>query len=203
MIVLGLTGSIGMGKTEAARAFSFLGYPVFEADASVHRLLAEDSEVIVEVETAFPDCVQDGTVDRACLAAVFDDEEGGESLDRLESILHPRVRAEEERFLAMAEREGAALAVLEAPLLFETGADALCDAVAVASAPEDVQAARVLSRPGMTHKRLAVIRARQMPDADKRAQAAYVIETSAGYPKMLRQVSEIANILWQSAPEPE
>ena len=200
MIVLGLTGSIGMGKTEAARAFASLGHPVLEADAVVRRLLAEDSEVIAEVAAAFPDCVRDGVVDRACLGAVFDD--AGTGLGRLEAILHPRVRAEEERFLAMAEREGAALAVLEAPLLFETGADALCDAVAVASAPEDVQTARVLSRSGMTPERLAAIRARQMPDADKRARAGYVIETSAGYPKMLSQVSEIAKLLRKPASEP-
>ena len=179
MVVLGLTGSIGMGKTSVAGALRACGAAVYDADAAVHRLLAPGGAGVAPVLARFPDAADaDGRapgVDRGALGArVFADPE---ALARLEAILHPLVRAGERRFLAASRRRGCRLAVLDMPLLFETGGEARCDATLVVSAPAFVQRARVLGRSRMTEARLAAILARQMADAEKRRRADFVIRT--------------------------
>ena len=184
MVILGLTGSIAMGKSAAAAALRRLGLPVHDADAAVHRLLAEDPDTIKAVRRAFPKTVKAGRVDRKALGArVFGDPA---ALRRLEAILHPKVRQAEEAFLRRQARRRAAMVVLDIPLLFETGAEARCDAVLVVSAPAFIQTQRVLRRPGMTPKRLAEIRAQQLPDAEKRRRADFVIPTGLGKVESLR-----------------
>lgn len=184
MIVLGLTGSIGMGKSTAARQLRRLGYPVHDADAVVHDLLERGGAAVPAIASAFPGVVRDGAVDRRVLGAtVFSDPA---ALRRLESIVHPLVRQAERRFLAQARRRRRRLVVLDIPLLFETGGEGRCDAVAVVSAPPFLQARRVLARPGMTPDRLAAIRRTQMPDRDKRRRADVVIPTGRGYRPALR-----------------
>jgi dephospho-CoA kinase len=180
MIVVGLTGSIGMGKSTAARHFRGAGAPVFDADAAVHRLFAAGGAAVVPVLAAFPGCGRDGdrAVDRAVLGRrVFGD---GAALARLEAIVHPLVRAREAAFLAAARRRRRAVAVLDIPLLFETKGEGRCDAVVVVDAPPFVQAARVLRRPGMTAARLSDILARQMPSREKCRRADAVIPTGRG-----------------------
>ncbi|MFC0410241.1 dephospho-CoA kinase [Roseomonas elaeocarpi] len=175
MKILGLTGSIGMGKSTAARAFRRLGVPVFDADAAVHRLQARGGRAVPAIDAAFPGAVQDGAVNREALrrAVIGNDA----ALNRLERIVHPLVRAEERRFVAAARRRGRPLVVLDIPLLFETGAERRVDAVAVVSAPAAVQRARVLRRAGMTPDRLRAILRRQVPDAEKRRRADHLIPT--------------------------
>lgn len=175
LVVIGLTGSIGMGKSTAARMLREMGIPVFDADAEVHRMMARGGGAVAAVESAFPGVVVDGAVDRAKLGArVFGD---AAALKRLERILHPRVGEAERRFLARAAMQRAGMVVRDVPLLFETGGDRRCDHTIVVSAPEHIQAARVLSRPGMTRERLAQVRAKQMPDAEKRRRADFVVPT--------------------------
>jgi dephospho-CoA kinase len=175
MYLLGLTGSIAMGKSAAAAIFRSLGVPVFDADAAVHRLLAPGGGALVAVGAAFPACLRDGAIDRGALGRIaFADPA---ALRRLEAILHPRVRALERRFLARCAAARQPLVVLDIPLLFETGGERLVDAVAVVSAPGFVQAQRVLARAGMTPQRLAAIRARQLPDVEKRRRADFIIPT--------------------------
>ncbi len=176
MVVLGLTGSIGMGKSTTADLFRAENCPVFDADATVHALYR--GPAVEAVEAAFPGVARGGVVDRAALAnRVLDDPF---ALRRLEAVVHPRVQAERDLFLREAASGGARLAVLDIPLLYETGADAALDAVAVVSAPEAVQKARVLARPGMTEARFSAILGKQMPDAEKRRRARFVIDTSRG-----------------------
>ncbi|MGQ9366295.1 dephospho-CoA kinase [Azospirillum sp. ST 5-10] len=178
MIVLGLTGSIGMGKSTAARMLEGMGVPVCDSDAVVHRLLGRGGAAVRAIAAAFPGAVRDGAVDRRALgAAVFGDPA---ALKRLERILHPRVRAAQERFLAAAARRGVAVAALDVPLLFETGGDRRVDRTVVVTAPAAVQRARVLARPGMTPETFAAILSRQTPDAEKRRRADYVVPTGAG-----------------------
>lgn len=175
MVVLGLTGSIGMGKSTAADSLRRLGVPVHDADAEVHRLLREDRPTIAAVGRAFPGVLRNGGVDRAELGRrVFGDPA---ALARLESILHPHVREVADRFLRRAAAARRPLVALDIPLLFETGGERRCDAVIVVSAPSFVQAARVLSRPGMSAQRLAAILARQTPDAVKQRRADFVVPT--------------------------
>lgn len=175
LVVIGLTGSIGMGKSTAARMLREMGIPVFDADAEVHRMMARGGGAVAAVDSAFPGVVVDGAVDRAKLGArVFGD---AAALKRLERILHPRVGEAERRFLARAAMQRAGMVVRDVPLLFETGGDRRCDHTIVVSAPEHIQAARVLSRPGMTRERLAQVRAKQMPDAEKRRRADFVVPT--------------------------
>lgn len=175
MIILGLTGSIGMGKSTASTSFRRLGIPVFDADEAVHRLQARGGRAVAPIGAAFPGSVIDGRVDREALRrAVLGDPT---ALKRLERIVHPLVRDEERRFLARARREGRRMVVLDVPLLLETGGEARVDRVVVVSAPAAVQAVRVLRRKGMTAERLASIRARQMPDAQKRRRADHVVPT--------------------------
>ncbi|HYF56732.1 MAG TPA: dephospho-CoA kinase [Salinarimonas sp.] len=189
--VLGLTGSIGMGKSTTAGLFRALSVPVHDADAAVHALYRGAAAPLVEA--AFPGTVRDGAVDRRALGGrVLGD---ADALRRLEGIVHPLVRAEEEAFLAAAGRAGAPLAVLDIPLLLESGGAGRCDAVAVVTAPADVQRARVLARPGMSEEALAAILARQMPDAEKREKAHFLVDTSRGVPAAEAQVRDIIRAL--------
>ncbi len=176
MKVWGLTGSIGMGKSTAARAFRRLRVPVFDADAAVHRLQGPGGRAVRPIALAFPGSVAGGAVDREALRrAVLGNPE---ALRRLERIVHPLVREEERRFLARCRRAGVVLVVLDIPLLLETRRDRRAlDAVLVVSAPARVQRRRVLGRRGMTEERLRAVLARQMPDAAKRRRADHVIRT--------------------------
>ncbi len=175
MIILGLTGSIGMGKSTATTTFRRLGIPVFDADAAVHRLQAPGGRALRPIGAAFPGSVVNGRLDREVLRRAVLGNPG--ALKRLERIVHPLVRDEERRFLARARRAGKRLVVLDVPLLFETGGEKRVDRIVVVSAPASVQRVRVLRRPGMTEERLAAIRARQTPDAEKRRRAHHVVET--------------------------
>ena len=171
--VLGLTGSVGMGKSTVARMFASRGVPVFDADVVVHRLQGPGGLLVESIEKAFPGTTGPGVVDRAQLGArVFGDPA---ALARLEAIVHPAVRAERHEFLL--EHAGAPLVVFDIPLLFEKGGIEEVNAVLVVSAPAEVQRARVLARPGMTPERFAEILALQLPDAEKRTRADYVIDT--------------------------
>jgi dephospho-CoA kinase len=193
MLVVGLTGSIAMGKSETTRMFARLGYPVFDADAAVHRLYEAGGDAVALIEQAFPGVVVDGKVDRSRLAdRVTGDRE---ALARLESIVHPLVRREQEAFLESARQAGHPFAVLDIPLLFETGRDKDVDAVVVVSAPEDVQKARVLDRSGMTPEKFAAILARQTPDSEKRRRADFVVDSSRGLEAACEQVRAIADEL--------
>jgi dephospho-CoA kinase len=193
MIVLGLTGSIGMGKSTAAALLRRLGVPVHDADAAVHRLLARGGLAVPLVAAAFPGVVENGAVDRQALGRiVFADPA---ALERLEAILHPLVRREERRFLARARAQRRRLAALDIPLLFETGAETRCDRVVVVSAPRRVQLGRVLKRAGMTRERLAGIEARQMADAQKCRRADFVVQTGLGRRLSLRAIRRIVRLL--------
>jgi dephospho-CoA kinase len=187
MFVLGLTGSIGMGKSTTARFFADAGVPVHDADAVVHRLY--EGAAVQAIETAFPGTTENGKVDRDKLGRrVLGN---GAALARLEAIIHPLVRAAEARFLADSETAGAEIAVLDIPLLFETGSDARVDAVVVVSAPADVQRARAFERPSMTEDKLQAILAKQMPDDEKRQRADFVVDTSKGFDSARTQVHGI------------
>ncbi|EIM29201.1 dephospho-CoA kinase [Microvirga lotononidis] len=184
--VLGLTGSIGMGKSATADLFRRLGVPVHDADATVHRLYRGRAAPLIE--KAFPGTVVDEAVDRTKLGAVVLG--NPERMKQLEAIIHPLVRDEEENFL---ERVSAVspVAVLDIPLLFETGGEARCDAVLVVTAPAFVQRDRVMARPGMTDEKFRAILAKQMPDADKRARAHFLVDTSRGFSSAEAQVRSI------------
>src|SRR5262245_27059366 len=175
MFVLGLTGSMGMGKTTTARLFAELGVPVHDADATVHRLY--EGEAVATIEKAFPGTTNDNKVDRAALRVRLVGDVP--ALRRLEAIVHPLVRTAEDRCLKQAEKAGAKAAVLDIPLLFETGGDQRVDAVVVVTAPPDVQRARMLER-GITPAQLETLLKRQMPDAEKRRRADLVVATSRG-----------------------
>ncbi|MER8528311.1 dephospho-CoA kinase [Mesorhizobium sp. M0814] len=177
MIVLGLTGSIGMGKSTAAKMFAEAGVPVHDSDEAVHRLYADQAAPMVEA--AFPGTTRSGAVDRTKLAErVLGD---AAALKRLEAIIHPLVRADADAFLAENRAAGAPLAVLDIPLLFETGGRDRVDKVVVVTAPPEVQRARVLARPGMNEEKFASILARQVADAEKRRRADFVIDTGQGF----------------------
>jgi dephospho-CoA kinase len=187
MFILGLTGSLGMGKSTTAGFFAEAGVPVHDADAVVHRLY--EGEAAAAIEAAFPGATAGGKVDRVELAArVLDDPV---ALRRLEAIVHPLVRDAETRFLSDARARGAKVVVLDIPLLLETASHQRVDAVVVASAPGDVQRQRVLARPGMTPDKLDALLARQMPDSDKRRHADFVVDTSRGFEAARAQVKEI------------
>jgi dephospho-CoA kinase len=187
MFVLGLTGSIGMGKTTTAGFFAQAGVPVYDADSVVHQLY--EAEAAPLIETAFPGTTRAGKVDRKGLAArVLDNPE---ALRRLEAIVHPLVRAMECCFLEEAEGKGAPVVVLDIPLLLETRGEKETDAVVVVSAPADMQRARALQRPGMTEQKLEAILRQQMPDAEKRRRADFVVDTSRGFEAARAQVRAI------------
>ncbi len=207
MVILGLTGSIGMGKSHAAQVFRRLGVPVHDADAAVHRLSSKGGAAVPAVARRFPQAVKAGAVDRRALGAiVFKD---AKALADLEAILHPLVRRRARRFLAAMARRRAPLVVLDIPLLYETGGESLCDAVVVVSAPARVQEARVLARPGMTREKLAAIRAQQMSDAEKRRRADFVVFTGSDKSKTLRRLAAIVRLMcrrkgrrWPPRPQP-
>ena len=198
MIILGLTGSIAMGKSAAAAQFRRLGVPVYDADAAVHKLLGPRGQAVIAVEAAFPGVArttpEGPAIDRAALGRiVFAD---GTRLAELEAILHPLVRGEERRFLANAARHRRRQVVLDIPLLFETGGADRCDAVVVVSAPPLVQHQRALGRSGMDAARLAAILAQQMPDAEKRRRADFIIPTGQGRRFSLRAIRRILAVTW-------
>lgn len=193
MKILGLTGSIGMGKSTAAAMLRRLGYPVHDADATVHRLMGPGGKAVPAIKAAFPGVVIDGTVSRPLLGQrVFGDKA---ALKRLETILHPLVRAEEAAFLRRQSRARCRLVVLDIPLLFETGGDRRCDRVAVVSCPAFLQAQRVLARPGMTPQRLAAIRTQQMPDPLKRRRGDFLIRSGAGKGLALRALCRAVTLI--------
>lgn len=187
--LLGLTGSIGMGKSTTSAMFRAAGVPVHDADQAVHDLYA--GAAAPQIEAAFPGTTTKGVVDRARLSAAVLGRP--EALAKLEAIVHPLVRAEEQAFLEKARKSGAGVAVLDVPLLLETGGEGRCDAVVVVTAPAEVQRKRVLSRSGMSEEKLAAILARQMPDAEKRRRAHFLVDTSRGLVAAERQVRSILN----------
>ncbi|MGR4862888.1 dephospho-CoA kinase [Caulobacter sp. LARHSG274] len=198
MIVLGLTGSIGMGKSTTAQMFVAEGVPVYDADAAVHALYAPGGAAVGPVEAAFPGVVVDGAVDRARLSARVVGHP--EALKALEAVVHPLVAAHRAGFFKDAIKAGADIAVLDVPLLFETGGDRTVDKVVVVSAPPDLQRQRVLARPGMDGAKFEAILARQTPDAEKRARADFVIDTGQGLDHARQQVRDLLTRL--RAPPP-
>ncbi len=187
MIVLGLTGSIGMGKSTTAKLFAEAGVPVYDADATVHMIY--EGEAVPAIEAAFPGTTADGKVDRQRLSAqVLHDPA---AMQRLEQIVHPMLRAHHEKFLADAERSGAAVAVVDIPLLFETGGEKRVDAVLVVSATPELQRERILARDNMTDERLDAILSRQLPDAEKRRRADFVVDTSHGLDPVRSRIRDI------------
>ena len=192
--IIGLTGSIGMGKSTTARMFGALGCPVFDADAAVHTLYAKGGRAVPIIRAVFPDAVRDGAVDRKRLG----DHMRADPLNLkvLESFVHPWVGDMRARFLTQAKIDGAKAVVFDIPLLFETGADTQVDATVVVTAPAAVQHARVMGRPGMTDALFAMILSKQMPDAEKRKRADYIIETDKGLDAARARVEEILAKIW-------
>jgi dephospho-CoA kinase len=195
MIIVGLTGSIGMGKSTTSTMFQAQGVPVYDSDAAVHALYATGGAAVAPVEAAFPGVVVDGAIDRAKLsAAVVGDPE---ALQKLEAIVHPLVGAHRIGFFEDAQAAGHDIVVLDVPLLYETGGDKKVHKVVVVSAPADVQRDRVLARPEMTQAKFEAILARQTPDAEKRARADFVIDTGQGLDHAHQQVRAILAALRQ------
>jgi dephospho-CoA kinase len=193
MIVVGLTGSIGMGKSTVAKMFAEEGAPAFNSDAAVHEMYAPGGAAVLPVEEAFPGVMRDGAIDRAALSAKVVGNE--EAIRRLEGIVHPLVRQAQANFLATQRAAGTAVVVLDIPLLFEsTGAQAV-DKIVVVSAPLDVQRTRVLSRPGMTEEKFEGLLARQTSDAEKRARAHFVIDTGGPFDETRAQVRAVLDAL--------
>jgi dephospho-CoA kinase len=191
MLVIGLTGSIGMGKSTAAKHFAKRGIAVFDADAEVHRLY--EGEAVPAIAANFPSVVAGGKVDRTLLARELATSPG--KLKQLEAIVHPMVVKAELDFLRQQEAKGAKFAVLEIPLLFETGAEKRVDVSVVVSAPEEVQRARVLARPGMTTEKLDQLLKRQLPDSEKRARADYVVDSGKSIPDMEVEIDRLVESL--------
>ncbi|HMN38239.1 MAG TPA: dephospho-CoA kinase [Hyphomicrobium sp.] len=187
MLIIGLTGSIGMGKSTAAARFKALGIDVFDADAEVHRLY--EGPLAQDIETAFPGSTADGKVDRGKLSAIL--LKAPERIKKLEGIVHPRVRASERAFVAREHAKGAAMAVLEIPLLFEAGNDEAVDVVVVVSARPEIQTRRVLERPGMSAAKLEQLLSRQLSDGQKRARADFVVDTSGPVEACHAQIDHI------------
>jgi dephospho-CoA kinase len=185
--VLCLTGSLGMGKSTAAKFFAEAGVPVHDSDAVVHALY--EGEAVAAIEAAFPGTSFAGKVDRSKLAAKVIDDKA--ALARLEAIVHPLVAMAREKFLADAQANGAPYVVLDIPLLFEIGGSSSCDAVVVVSAPAEIQRARAFARPGMTEDKFAALLAKQVPDAEKRARADFIVDSSQGLDHARAQVHDI------------
>ncbi len=189
MLVLGLTGSLGMGKSTAAAMFARAGIPIFDADHVVHALYAKGGAAVAPVEAAFPGMTVDGAIDRTRLGRrVVSD---AAAFARLESIVHPLVRQAENAFRARAAREGRRIVLLDMPLFFEIHADTRVDAVVVVSTTFERQRQRVLERPGMTEQRFTALLARQVPDAEKRARAHFIIDTGGTHADAERQIGEL------------
>ena len=187
MIVLGLTGSIGMGKSTTASLFAEAGVPVYDADAAVHRLY--EGEAVTAIETAFPGTTANGKVERNKLSAQVVHDPA--AMKRLEEIVHPMLGASRHKFLQDAEQSGAPVAVIDIPLLFETGGEKRVDAVVVVTTTPELQRERILARPNMTGEKLAAILARQMPDAEKRKRAHFVVDTSHGLDPVRARIRDI------------
>jgi dephospho-CoA kinase len=187
MIVLGLTGSIGMGKSTTANLFAEAGVPVYDADAAVHRLY--EGEAVAAIEAAFPGATVGGKVDRTRLSAQVVQDPA--AMKKLEEIVHPMLGASRQKFLQDAEQSGAPVAVIDIPLLFETGGEKHVDAVVVVTTSPEVQRERILARPNMTEEKLAAILARQIPDAEKRRRAHFVVDTSHGLDPVRLQIRDI------------
>ncbi|UYO54132.1 dephospho-CoA kinase [Rhodopseudomonas palustris] len=187
MLVLGLTGSIGMGKSTTAKLFAEAGVPVYDADATVHKIY--ENEAVPAIEAAFPGTTVGGKVDRALLSAKVVHDPA--AMKRLEAIVHPMLRAHHQQFLDDAESSGAPVAVVDVPLLFETGGEKRVDAVVVVTTSPEVQRERILARDNMTPEKLDAILARQMPDAEKRKRADFVVDTSNGLDPVRLQIHEI------------
>jgi dephospho-CoA kinase len=185
--VLCLTGSLGMGKTTAAKFFAEAGVPVHDSDAVVHALY--EGEAVPLIEAAFPGATSAGQVDRDKLSAMVLRDNA--ALARLEAIIHPLVTASRERFLAESQARGARVAVVDIPLLFETAAQSRCDAVVVVSAPPEIQRQRALDRPGMTEEKLAALLSKQMPDGEKRRRADFVVDSSQDFDRTRAQIRDI------------
>jgi dephospho-CoA kinase len=185
--VLCLTGSLGMGKSTAAKFFAECGVPVHDSDAVVHALY--EGEAAPLIERAFPGSTSGGKVIRNTLAAMVLNDQA--ALARLEAIIHPLVTASREKFLAQAQARGAPIVVVDIPLLFETTAESRCDAVVVVSAPAEIQRVRALDRPGMTEEKLATLLAKQMPDAEKRRRADFIVDSSQGFEHTRAQIRDI------------
>ncbi|MBN8970813.1 MAG: dephospho-CoA kinase [Rhizobiales bacterium] len=187
MRILGLTGSIGMGKSTTAKMFEEAGVPVYDADATVHRLY--EGEAVAAIEAAFPGTTVNGRVDRTLLSprVVHD----ADAMKRLESIVHPMLRAHHQKFLDDAEKSGAPVAVVDVPLLYETGGESRVDAVVVVTTAPEVQRERILAREGMTPEKLDAILAKQLPDAEKRKRADFVVDTSHGLDPVRIRIREI------------
>jgi dephospho-CoA kinase len=187
MRILGLTGSIGMGKSTTAKMFAEAGVPVYDADATVHQLY--EGEAVAAIEAAFPGTTVNGKVDRALLSprVVHD----AEAMRRLEDIVHPMLRAHHRKFLDDAEKSGAPVAVVDIPLLYETGGENRVDAVVVVTTGPDVQRERILAREGMTPEKLDAILAKQLPDAEKRRRADFIVDTSHGLDPVRGRIREI------------
>jgi dephospho-CoA kinase len=195
MIILGLTGSIGMGKSTTAKLFEEAGVPVYDADATVHRLY--EGEAAPAIEAAFPGSTVNAKVDRTKLSARVVHDPA--AMKQLEGIVHPMLGASRQKFLLDAEHSGAAVAVVDVPLLFETGGEKRVDAVVVVTTSPEIQRARILARENMTPEKLDAILARQLPDAEKRARADFVVDTSDGLEPVR---ARIRDILQQAAKMP-
>ena len=187
MLVLGLTGSIGMGKSTTAKLFAEAGVPVYDADAAVHQLY--EGEAVPAIEAAFPGTTANGKVDRAKLSARVVHDQA--AMRRLEEIVHPLLGASRQKFFNEAEAAGAPVAVVDVPLLFETGGEKRVDAVVVVTTAPDIQRERILARDGMTPEKLDAILARQLPDAEKRKRADFIVDTSHGLDPVRIQIREI------------
>jgi dephospho-CoA kinase len=187
MLILGLTGSIGMGKSTTAKLFAEAGVPVYDADATVHKIY--EGEAAPAIEAAFPGSTVDGKVDRARLSALVLHDPA--AMKRLEGIVHPMLRAYHAEFLADAERSGAPVAVVDVPLLYETGGERRVDAVVVVTTTPEIQRDRILARDNMTQEKFEAILARQLPDAEKRARADFVVDTSHGLEPVRLRIREI------------
>jgi len=185
--VLCLTGSLGMGKSTAAKFFAECGVPVHDSDAVVHALY--EGEAVPLIERAFPGSALDGKVDRKALGGMVLNDEA--ALARLEAIIHPLVTTSRQKFLSEAAARGAPVVVVDIPLLFETEAESRCDAVVVVSAPAEMQRARAFGRPGMTEEKFAVLLAKQIPDAEKRRRADFVVDSSQGFDHTRAQIRDI------------
>jgi dephospho-CoA kinase len=187
MLLLGLTGSIGMGKSTTAKLFMEAGVPVYDADATVHRLY--EGEAVPAIEAAFPGTTADGKVDRNKLSARVVHDPA--AIKQLEQIVHPMLGASRQKFLDDAERSGAPVAVVDVPLLFETGGDERVDAVVVVTTTPEIQRQRILTRDNMTSEKLDAILARQLPDAEKRLRADFVVDTSDGLDPVRARIRDI------------
>jgi dephospho-CoA kinase len=193
MLLIGLTGSIGMGKSETAKMFKALGLPVYDADAAVHALYAAGGAAVEPIENAFPGVTRDGAIDREELSKRVLGQP--EALKRLEGIIHPLVGISQLAFLQDAEKSGAKMVVLDIPLIFETGGEDRVDVTVVVSAPAEIQRARVLARPGMKLEKFEAILAKQVPDAEKRARAHFIVDSSQGLDHAKEEVQEIIKAL--------